>query len=79
VGQNAAVQIAAKLPLHERRYRMTAPILFARQREVGLQVLLDDVVQGGVLGAATGVRDGSTSLRGGGHVGVRAGSTGDTV
>ena len=43
----------AKRPHHECRHRMTGPILFTRQREVGLQLLLYEVVQGGTLRTAT--------------------------
>ena len=38
------------------------PFVFTRQREGGLPVLLDDLAEGGLLGTATAVQDGSTSL-----------------
>jgi len=47
-------------------------IAFLLQREVDLQVLLEEAVEDGLLGAATGVRYGSTSLWVGGEVGSAA-------
>jgi len=42
---------------------------------LGLQVLQDDLVDGGVLGKAAAIRNSSASLRGNGHVGVRMEAT----
>jgi len=72
VGQDAALQIASQFALHVAGYRVPIAVAFPRQREVGLQVLLDEAVEDGLLGAATGVRGGSTSLWVGGHVGSAA-------
>jgi hypothetical protein len=72
VGQDAALQVASKFALHVAGYRVT--IAVASQREVGLQVLLDEAVEDGLLGATTGVDSGSASRWVGGPVGsaVRA-------
>ena len=48
-------------PLHGRRYPLAVPVPFARQREVGLQVLLYQTVEDGPLGAVPGVGSGSAS------------------
>ncbi len=47
VGQNAALQIPSQLTFHVAGYRVT--IAVASQREVGLQVLLDEAVEDGLL------------------------------
>jgi hypothetical protein len=70
-GKNAALKILAKLTLDVCRYRTAIPVVFPCQREVGLQLLLNDAVENRVLRTATGIRNGSTSLRGDGHDGVR--------
>jgi hypothetical protein len=72
VGKDAALQVSSQLPLHVGRHRVSVPVAFRCQREVGPQVLLDEAVEDGLLGAATGVRGGSTSLWVGGHVGSAA-------
>jgi len=70
VREDAALEVTPKLPFPIRRYRMAIPVPFTRQREVGLPVLLDDAVQGGLFRAASGgVRGGSTSLCVDGHGG----------
>ena len=51
---------------------MSVQAPFLRQREVGLQVLLDEAVEDGLLGAATAVRGGSTALWVGGLAGSAA-------
>ena len=67
IGQDAALQVASEFALHIAGYRV--PIAVARPCEVGLQVLLDEAVEDGLLGAATGVGSGSASLWVGGHTG----------
>jgi hypothetical protein len=73
VGQDAALQVASQFALHVAGYRVPIAVAFARQREVGLQVLLDDPVQARSLGMAATVRDRSASLsfRDHVHVGIR--------
>jgi hypothetical protein len=75
VGQDAAFEVVAKFPFHVGGHPLPVPVVFACQPEVGLQVLLDDLVKDGVLGMAAAVRGGLASLRGDGHVGVRIEST----
>jgi len=60
-GQDAALQIASEFPLHIAGDRTPIAVVFARQREVGLQVLLDEAVEDGLLGTTTGVESGSAS------------------
>jgi len=62
VGEDAALQIPAKLPLHVSWHPLSLPVVFPFQGEVGLQVLLDDAVERGVLRTATSARNGATSL-----------------
>jgi len=61
IREDAAFQVASEVALNIGWYRMAIPIAFARQHQVGLQVLLDDAVQDGLFGTATGVRGRSTS------------------
>ena len=61
IGEDTAFQVASEVPLDIGRHRMSVPIAFTRQHQVGLQVLLDDAVQDGLLRMATGVRSCSTS------------------
>jgi hypothetical protein len=62
VGEDAALEILAKLPLDVGRYRTAIPVVFPCEGEVGFQMLLDDVVERCLLRTATSVRNGSTSL-----------------
>ena len=62
ISEDAAFQVASEVPLGIGQHRMAIPIAFTRQHQVGLQVLLDDAVQDGLLRMATGVRSRSTSL-----------------
>ena len=62
VGEDAALEMAAELTLHIGRHALTVPVVFPCEREVGLQVLLDDLVEGGLLGLAAAVRGRSASL-----------------
>ena len=72
VGQNATLQIPSQLTFHIAGYRVPIPVALACEREVGLQVLLDEAVEDGLLGAATGVGSGAASLWVGGRVGSAA-------
>ena len=45
VGEDAAVQIAAKLPLHVRRHRPVVVVALATLSEPGLEVLLDAAIE----------------------------------
>jgi hypothetical protein len=62
IGKDAAFEVAPELPFHVGRDGRLVPVIFRCGREVGLQVLLHDLVAGGLLGTATAVRDRSTSL-----------------
>jgi hypothetical protein len=62
VSEDAALQVAAELPLHVPWPPLSLPVVSPCQGEVGLQMLLDDVVERCVLRMATSVRNGSTSL-----------------
>ena len=72
VGQDAALQVASQFALHVAGYRVPIAVAVARQREVGLQVLLDEPVEDGLLGATTGVDSRAASLWTGGHGGSAA-------
>jgi len=74
-GKDAAFQVPAKLPLRVGRDRMTVPILVPRERQVGLQVLLEEPVEDGLLGTATGVGGGSAPRGNDGHGGARVAVT----
>jgi hypothetical protein len=52
VGQNAAFEVAAKLPLHVPRHVVPVGLPVAGERQVGLQMALHRAVQGCALGAA---------------------------
>ncbi len=45
LGQNAAFEVVAKFPFHVGGHALPVPVVFACQAEVGLQALLDDLVQ----------------------------------
>ena len=53
---------AAELAFHIGRHAQPVPVVFTRECEIGLQVLLDDLVQGGCLGMAAAIRARSASL-----------------
>ncbi len=72
IGQDAALQVASQLALHVAGYRVPIALAFARQREVGLQVLLDEAIEDGLLGATTGIDSRAASPWTGGHVGGKA-------
>jgi len=60
VGEDAAFQIAAELPLHVLRHAVALPLL--GQRQVGLEMALNSAVQRRVLGAAPAI-DGARARR----------------
>ena len=62
VGEDAAFEVTTKLAFDIGRDALPVPVVFTRQREIGLQVLLDDLVEGGLLGTAAAVRDRAASL-----------------
>jgi hypothetical protein len=62
VGKDAAFEVAAELAFHIGRHAQPVPVVFTRECEVGLQVLLDDLVEGGLLGMAATIRGKSASL-----------------
>jgi len=55
VGQNAALEVAAELPLHVRRHAVPISVPLAAERQVGLEVPLDRLVQRRALGAAAAI------------------------
>jgi hypothetical protein len=61
VGQNSTFEVAAELALHVGRHTLPVPIVPLRERKVGLQVLLDDLVEDGLLGMAAALWDRSAS------------------
>ena len=71
VGEDATRQVAAEFPLYVRRHALRVPVVFTRECEMGLQVLLDDLVKGGLLGTATAIGSRATSRWFDGHVGFR--------
>jgi hypothetical protein len=62
IGKDGALKILAKLPLDVCRHGIAIRVVFPCEREVGLQVLLDDTVENRALRMATGIRYESTSL-----------------
>jgi hypothetical protein len=58
----AAFEVAAELALHIGRHALPIPVILPCEREVALQVLLDDLVKGGFLGTATTIGNRATSL-----------------
>lgn len=70
IDQDAAGEIVAEFPFQIGGHPLTIPVSFARQRELGLQVVLYDLVKGCALRTATGIRTGSPSLCGDGHIGA---------
>jgi len=62
VGKDAALEVTPELAFHIGRHALPVAVVFTRQREVGLQGLLDDLVEGGLLGMAAAVRDPTASL-----------------
>jgi hypothetical protein len=61
IGEDSAFQITPEFPFHIGRHALPVPIVFPCEREVGLQVLLDDLVEGGLLGMATAIGNRATS------------------
>jgi hypothetical protein len=61
-GEDAALKVTAELPFHIGRHALPVPVVFPCEREIGLQVLLDDLVEGCLLGMAAAVWGRSASL-----------------
>lgn len=61
IGKDAAFEGVAELALHVGRHALPVPVVFPCEREIGLQVLLDDLVEGGLLGMAAAVWSRSAS------------------
>jgi hypothetical protein len=61
VGEDAAFEVVAELALHVGRHALPVPVVFPRERQIGFQVLLDDLVEDGLLGMAAAVRGRSAS------------------
>ena len=61
IGEDAAFEVTTKFAFDIGRHALPVPVVFTRQREIGLQVLLDDLVEGGLLGMAAAVRGRSAS------------------
>ena len=57
LGENIALQVAAEFTLHIGREAVPCPAVFACAREIGLQLLLYDLVEGGLLKMAPAVPD----------------------
>jgi hypothetical protein len=62
VGENAALEVTAELPFHVGRHPLGIPVVVPCEREVGLQVLLDHLVEGGSRGMTAVIRGRSASL-----------------
>jgi len=62
VGENAALKVTTKFAFDIGRHALHVPVVLTRECEIGLQVLLDDLVEGGLLGMAAAVRDRAASL-----------------
>jgi hypothetical protein len=62
VGEDVTLGVAAELALRLGRHALPVPVVFRCPREVGLQVLLYDLVEGGLLGRATAIGNPATSL-----------------
>ena len=55
VGEDAAFEVAAKFPLHIRGHRFGVEVPLAGEREIGLEMALDDAVERRALGATPAV------------------------
>jgi hypothetical protein len=62
LGEDAALEVTTKFPFDIGRHALRVPVVFTPECEIGLQVLLDDLVEGGLLGMAAAVRGRSASL-----------------
>jgi hypothetical protein len=61
VGEDPAFEVAAEFPFHIRGHRFGVAVPVAGEREIGLEVALDDAVEGRALGATPAV-DGAADL-----------------
>jgi hypothetical protein len=55
VGEDPAFEVAAKFPLHIRGHRFGVEVPLAGEREIGLEMTLDDAVERRALGATPAV------------------------
>ncbi len=62
VAEDAALEVTTTFAFDIGRHALRVPVVVTRECERGLQVLLDDLVEGGLLGMAAAVRDWSASL-----------------
>ena len=58
--ESAAVCCESAAPLHQGRHALPVPVVFPCEREIGPQVLLDGLIEDGLLGMAAAVPDRST-------------------
>lgn len=61
VGEDAAIEVTTKFAFDIGRHALPILVVFPYEREVGLQVLLDDLVEDGLFGMAAAVPDRPTS------------------
>lgn len=61
MGENAAREVTAELPLHIRGHPFGVEVTLAGEREIGLEMALDDAVEQRALGATSAV-DGAADL-----------------
>jgi hypothetical protein len=62
IGEDAALEVAPELALHVDRHALPVLVILPCEREVSLQMLLDDSVEGRLLGMSAGIRGSSASL-----------------
>ena len=62
IGEVAAFQLTPELPFYVGRHVLRVPVGLTCECEIGLQAVLDDLVDGGLLGMAAAVRDRAASL-----------------
>ncbi len=55
VGENAAFEVTAEFPLHIRGHRFGVEVPLAGEREIGLEMALDDAVERRALGTTPAV------------------------
>jgi hypothetical protein len=73
-GQDPTVQVTAALPLDVGRHGAAIPVVFAAPAQIGLEVLLDHLIEHGIIRTPSAVGGGETFLRWfDGHVASLAG------
>jgi hypothetical protein len=74
MGQNAAFEVAAELPLDVGRHRTAIPVAFAAPAQIGLEVRLYHPIEYGLVRTSPAIGGWDTSLRWfDGHVASLAG------